>query len=79
MLKMEINKLYLNIKKMMKIIGFLEGSKHGFGGQVGGMAWGKAFLSPASFPFLKLCYFQSVVDRTFFAEKMPNKDWFDSS
>ena len=79
MLKVEINKLHLIIKKMMKNMGCLKGSKHGFRGQVGYMAWGKAFLSPASFPFLKICYFQSVVDRAIFAGKMPNKDWFDSS
>lgn len=64
---------------MMKIIGFHEGSKHGFGGQVGGMAWGKAFLSPTSFPFLNICYLQFVVDRAILAGKKPKKDWFDSS
>ena len=79
MLKVEINRLHLNVKKMMKIIGCLRGSKYGFRGQVVDMSWGKAFLSPTSFPFLNICYLQFVVDRAIFAGKKPKKDWFDSS
>ena len=79
MLKVEINNLHLKIKKKMKNIGFHEGGKHGFRGQVVDMSWGKAFLSPTSFPFLNLCYLQFAVDRAIIAGKKPNKDWFDSS
>lgn len=64
---------------MMKIIGCLRGSKYGFRGQVVDMSWGKAFLSPTSFPFLNICYLQFVVDRAIFAGKKQKKDWFDSS
>ena len=79
MLKVEINRLHLNVKKMMKIIGCLRGSKYGFRGQVVDMSWGKAFLSPTSFPFLKLCCLQSVVNREIIDGEMADKGCFDSS
>lgn len=55
------------------------GGKNGLRGQVGDLSFGGAFLSPTSFPFLKLCCLQSVVNREIIDGEMADKGYFDSS